>query len=99
MKHGKKMAYGGKKMMAGGKAKKPMMKKGGSKSKAGLKALAKSGPKGKAAVKKMGFDPSKLAAAMGGLRDAIAAVKKEQGAMTKAMKKMYGGTGSSKKMK
>ena len=45
----------------------------------------------------MGYDPKKMVAAMGGLRKAIAAVKKEQGAMTKAMKKLYGG--AAKKMK
>ena len=105
MKHGMKKMYGGKKMMAGGTAKvKPMMKKnGGAKNKKGLKALANSGPKGRAAVKKMGFDVSKLKRggmviekAMNGLMKAIKAQDKVQNAM---MKKMMGGTNIMKKNK
>ena len=69
----------------GGKAK-PMKNGGKAISKSKQKGLAKLAKKKPSVVSKMGYDPKKMVAAMGGLRKAIAAVEKEQKNMMK-----YGG--------
>jgi len=63
----KKMSYGGKKkMMAGGKAISKSKQKG-------LASLAKKKP---GVVSKMGYNPKKMVAAMGGLKKAMANLEK-----------------------
>lgn len=92
MKHGMKKMYGGKKMMKVG-GKKIM------KNNKGVKALAASGPKGKDAVKKMGFDVSKLKRGGMAVKKAMSGLMNAIKAQDAVMKKMMGGTNMMKKNK